>query len=376
VNELVRRDEGDQTTKLDAAIANAWTRSGTFALLLSSVLVSLVPYWSQGRKDAYLGRYIAIRLNVAVAIDQLDDDSLWQKYKSSNEAAESMSMEELLKVQLGTTPSTPNANEAPPAPSGLPETTPSTSNPNKVQQNLPAGVPGAPTGLHFIAPIDEIHEVAKLLPKLDDAELLSISRKASDFYNYSIYRWALKRLRLVAQANPGIVFMGSTDEQAASEYAVPPVGYELLKKLTLRDIRELAHFELPKIQEDVKPGGQHGQDIEIIPGLRPRNLYMASLFAEVLLLYVVMYFYAFTREAILSGAFPGRGTLLSAFSSSRLTLVVFLVALCTPALACWGVAAASRKLSLTALSAFNSFAVGIVYVALQRKSYFKRLWRR
>jgi hypothetical protein len=220
--------------------------------------------------------------------------------------------------------------------------------------------------------LGEIYPIASLLRELDDSQLLESSRRASDFYNYSIYRWAIKRARLVAQGNP-VPILIPTHEKGESEYSVPSIGYELLSHLTLRDVRELAHFELPTIQEDIKFGGRFGQDVEITLGALPRSLYMASIFAEALLLFTIMYFYAFTCEAASSTAFPAKGTLFSAFSRSLLTSAVFFVALWTPVVACFTVAVASRELPLAILGSLNIFAVSMVYSILRGKSYFKVL---
>jgi len=63
----------------------------------------------------------------------------------------------------------------------------------------------------------------------------------------------------------------------------------------------------------------------------------------VLLAFVLVYFGAFAREAVSSPNFPTPGTLFSAFSGSRWSLLVLLLALWGPFAASVAVAIASRQ---------------------------------
>src|SRR4030042_2207580 len=100
VQELNKDMSIDEATKMDVAASAACTRAGTFALLLSLFLLALIPFWEQEREEIALGQYLALRLNLAISINQLDDNPYWQQYKTSHEAAESTSIEKLLKVSV------------------------------------------------------------------------------------------------------------------------------------------------------------------------------------------------------------------------------------------------------------------------------------
>jgi hypothetical protein len=155
-----------------------------------------------------------------------------------------------------------------------------------------------------------------------------------------------------------------------SDNFIPTLDREaLLRCMTLRDVRELAQFELPTISNPAQLGGRIKREIEITPGSLPRGPYMASVVVPVLLFFVMMYFGAFAREAVSSATFPAQGTLFSAFSRSRWTLIVFFLALWSPLIASLGVAAASRKWTLVACSLSICYAVLSAHLVLHRKSF-------
>jgi len=208
--------------------------------------------------------------------------------------------------------------------------------------------------------------------------MLTNSRKVSPFYDYSIYLWVIKLNKLLERnflvEHPEAVIGPIPYEKERHSAFVPELDEErMLKYLTLHDVRELAQFELPKLTDNIKLGKRYGKKIDIAPGSLPHNLYMAAIFAEVLLLFVVTYFYAFTREAVSSATFPAPGTLFGAISRSLWTLVVFLIALWSPVLTSLGVAVASRKFSLFVCSLLIGCAVTLIHLTFQRKSYFKEL---
>jgi hypothetical protein len=154
----------------------------------------------------------------------------------------------------------------------------------------------------------------------------------------------------------------------------------LLNCLTLGDVRELARFEEPTLSNPDPIGGSSGREIELSPGALPREVYAASLVSEALLFFVIIYFGAFVREALLATGFPVPGTLFSAFYRSRLTLVVMVIVFCAPVVSSLGLAFVSRRWMLWVLSSLILFADASVLIELQRRSYFRSLnphkWRR
>ena len=365
----------DEATKMDVAASAACTRAGTFALLLSLFLLALIPFWEQEREEIALGQYLALRLNLAISINQLDDNPYWQQYKTSHEAAESTSIEHLLMVRVNAPSGKSHVAKAQP--------TPSKSVENKTKQDATL-VPAPPGPIHFSIEIDTIHQIANYLRRLNDSKLLTKSRKVSDFHDYSIYSWAYKRNRLFWQnflaEHPNTVLAPNIgDRKENTGTFVPALDEEqMLKYLTLHDVRELAQYELPKLTDPIKLGRRYGswgpvKEIEMVPGSLPPNLYVAAIFADTLLLFVVMYFFAFTREAVSSAKFPAPGTLFSAFSRSPSTLAAFLIALWSPVVTSLGVAVASRKLPLIVCSVLIGCAVLSVHLTYKRKSYFTAL---
>ena len=142
---------------------------------------------------------------------------------------------------------------------------------------------------------------------------------------------------------------------------------------TLVDVRELARFEEPALSNPDPIGGSSGREIDLSPGALPREVYAASLVSDALLFFVIIYFGAFVREALISTGFPVPGTLFSAFYRSRLALVVMIVAFCAPVVSSVGLALVSRRWTLWGLSSLVLFADVFVLVELQSRSYFSPL---
>ena len=301
-----------EPTTLDKAASKACTQPGAFALLLSMALVSLIPYWLQGKQDNALGRYVSLRLGLATAVELLDESVIWQKYKAAN-PPESPSIKQLLEtsVEVATGEPTPKATKEKQAQASSTRT----------------GQPDSNRG-PAAATAREKH--------LFEEQKKKVAQKIAGY--------------------------------------VPAVGKDVsLNCLTVRDLQELAEFELPKIPDTTNYGTRTGKEVDISPGSLPRNLYMASIFSEGLLLFAIVYFSAFTHEATSSLSFPSPGTLFGAFSVSRWTLAMFSLALLTPIFASVTVAVTSRRLVLAAGSILVSSAVLSVLRVLSRRSYLRPL---
>lgn len=158
---------------------------------------------------------------------------------------------------------------------------------------------------------------------------------------------------------------------------VPALTTEaLLNCLTVRDVRELAHFEQPTISNPMELGGRIGPTVELAPGSLPGraiDIQAATFAIQALLFFAVMYFGAFARDAVTSSTFPVSGTLFGAFSKSRSTLIVLLLALWTPFVASAVVALVSLRWAFVACTLFIGSAVLSVHLVFGRKSYFHRL---
>jgi hypothetical protein len=413
--------ETSEPTAADRASSDACTRSGAFALLLSVVLLSLIPYWLERPKRIALGDYLIDRLNLAISLEKLDDDPVWRRYEDSHAAAESTSIANLNKESFeipsgtaipGAKPSqdTPTGgSHVPPGPISRkpgPAAAMGVSPPKKaesrsatvpgpvsllgrippVSKSPPPRIPAAPINISVTVngdttTVNELSQIAKLLTKLNDSEMLSRSVQVSNFFNQSVVRWVNKRSMLVYRN--AVLNSCATKELEAphrgnqSRFFISALDNDvLLNCSTLADIRELARFEFPAaVFNPPQFGETFGAQVDISPGALPRNLYYASILTQVLLFFVIMYFSAFAREAasLSTTVFPSRATLFGAFSRSRSTLAVFLVALWSPLLASLAAAVTSRQWPMFLCSLFIFYAVLSANRVLQQKSYWALL---
>ena len=365
--------------KADTTASEACTRSGAFALLLSVVLFLLIPYWLHQGRDIAVRKYRAYRYNLTIFLEMLDDDPSWQKYSGSHEAAESMSIAQLRDLWLETPTGEANLVKDQSRPASVTKkktqevaASKLVRQPPKVLE--PPKVPAPPTNVtaKAVETLREIPQIVDLLSKLNDAELLTRSREAERYYDFSIVRWANKRNDLVYR---NAILQSCTKQELEtphqepkSEYFVPALQSEtLLRCLTLGDLRELAHFELPPSYSPVQDGKG---EVEVVPGSLPRDPHLATVLAQALLFFVIVYFGSFAREAVLSTTFPAQGTLFGALSRSFWTLLVFILALWSPVFASIAVSVTSRKWPTVALTVLIFCAVLSVHRVLMQKSYF------
>ena len=363
-----------EPTKVDTLSSEACTRSGTFSLVLSVVLLLLIPYWAERQNYTALSRYLVYRLNLSNTVDSLTEDPTWQTYANSHSEAETMSLAQLLNASVEVTFKAPDANiHLPPA---------LQKELDQSRATAPSRPPG-PTNLQIrtTMPINHLPQIATLLSQLNDSELLSRSRQVSNFFNFSITRWTQKRRNLIY----GNVLSGVCNtfeitvpfEGKKSDYFVPELDSDVMRKcLTFRSIRELAQFELPTVTNPIQLGGRIGREVEVSPYALPRDAYLASVIVQVLLLFSLIHFGAYAREATSSEGFPAPATLFGAFARSPWTLFVFLLALLCPLLASLSTAATSREWVLWVLSVPILLGTWSAYRVLHVKSYFQPLYHR
>ena len=223
ISSIARGREGErrmpnpsEPTKFDAAVSEACTRSGAFALLISLVLIFLIPYWIGRPKEVALGQYLSARFNLAVTVDRLEDDPVFQRYKTSSEAAESTSIAKLIGLNVDMSAAQANAPKTtsnPVASQALRDhpvvNTAVKPSPLSTVRRGRLAAPGPPGPVRFapspainltvkiLYTIDELPVIADLMGKLNDSELLALSRQDSNFFDASIVRWISKRNSLV-----------------------------------------------------------------------------------------------------------------------------------------------------------------------------------
>ncbi len=368
-----------EPTKVDTAASESCTRSGVFALLLTVSLSLLIPYWAERRNEEALGKYISFRQSLANGIEMLDENPIWKDYKAFDKAAESKSISELKKVSKGAWKAKTQTKAPPVAKPRIQR--PDPSRPTR---------PSPPSGLSVTTSgpdLDTMFQpITDLLNHLNDPELLNRSRKVSNFFEFSIVRWASKREQLMyknmlgtMETPAGICFSGPYWEipykEQRVEHFVPALDRDaLLNCLTPLDVRVLAQFELPTFSNPMQFKGSIYREVETNPNsLIPRDLYVASALAQLLLFFVIVHFGAFAREAVSSAGFPVQGTLFSAFSGSSGTLLVFFFALWSPLCVSLAVVFASRRWSLIPYTLLIGCASLFAYRVLQSKSFFDNL---
>lgn len=373
------RTDNAEPTKADEAASEACTRSGAIILLLFVALLLLIPYWIRRPREIALSRYVAIRHELTVSLDGMQDDPIWQAYVASHPAAESMSVGQLLQVEVDVTSlSDAMTGKKPLRHPAVPARTPMHN--GSVKSGPAHLVPPTMLNAKVFGSISEMRHVAELFSSLNDSDLLTQARQVSNFFNLSIYTWAMKREDLLIQridTSPCYTGKGvpmPPYKGPSPPFFVPSIKEDaLLSCLTLRDVRELAQFQLPRISNPMQLGGAVGQTVEVATGSLPHDLYMASIVVQILLFFSIMYFAAFAQEATSSLSFPAKGTLFCAVSNSPWSLLVFLLALWAPLLASAALAYCSQKLILALCSLAVSVATWSAYRVLQRNSFFKPL---
>jgi hypothetical protein len=361
-----------EATKADTAASDACTRSGTFALALSAVLFMLVASWAHRRSEVALAQYLSYRYDLALSIGSLDENPVWQKFKDSNEASE-------------TTPLNRLPVQVPVITSGLPITDKKIRSDHVVSIHKPHGPgwrPSAPTALTVtqMVEIPQIHDAIDILKKLNDASLLTESRKYSNYFAFSIGRWAQKRTDLIYRnAVGGNCATKEIEKPHASNVSaefVPEIDEDvLLACLNINDVRDLAQFEQPAMTNPDQIGGLIRRDIDIAPGTLPKDLFLASIVSQAFLFVALAYFGAFTKEATLSEGFPVEGTFFSAFSRSHWTLLLLFFAIFIPPFSALSVAFESGYRTLWAGGILISGEAVWIVLILQR-TYWTLMIRR
>ena len=396
-----------EPTKTDAAASAACTQSGAFALALSMLLIALVPYWLQLPAENALGNYVIYRFELTVDLDRLDHDPFWQQYKSANPRTELTALGSL-PGEVPYAPSGPNAIVRSPR-----NVQTSTLKPVSYNLEIPPGTsdqiaqvpvsPGCPGGPSLpkgaplpncpspptmvkgtaLVPIPELSDIIDVLKDLNKPKLLTKSRDYSNFYGFSIERWAQRRSELIYQnAVHNMCTIQSVEDPkeatAPSNFVAEIEPGALLNCLSLRDVRELAVYEQPTINNPDQIGRGIQRPVDVGLGTLPRQVQPATAAAEALLIFALLYFGAFVREATNSDQFPAPGTLFGAFSRSIFTLYVMLIVLCIPTISTLLLAIVSRRWYLYFESALVVLGSGFAFAELLNASYFLRIaphWR-
>jgi hypothetical protein len=240
-----------------------------------------------------------------------------------------------------------------------------------------------PTNARLMTNIVEISDIVEILKSLNDSTLLTRSRNASGLANCSIFRWVLKRNSLIQRNQTTTPWLEERFSPSALKRTQQfPEGYvpqiqseDLVNYLAVNDVRELAKFMPPIVDDGIRVADVREAPVEVSPGALPKNLYWATVSAQLFLAFVVAYFGLFMREATSSPAFPAPGTLFGVFWRSRGAQFVFAAAIFAPLLASGIIAVVSKEWGVILASGFV-FAAGIYALAVAKRAGLGRDARR
>ena len=373
------RADVTEATQSDLTISGACTKAGIFILLLTLTLIPLIFYWLGAESKEAAKKYITYRLNLSAAFDALEDDNYWLKYKSINENAESMTIQELLEVELILKDVSPEREIE------------KRQTENTKPQKLKEGKIQAPylVSVNQIAFIPTLRKIAVQITNLNDLTLLNKSRQAYSAMDFSIYQWHMKLISLISKNDlkEKIVSVDSgldkknyfkakvkikTEEITHDNFINQSYIKDILSKLTLKDARTLSTYRGFELDGKNILGGEKDPLVpsKISPGELPSDPLMASLFVELLLFFNLVYFYAYTCEATLSKGFTANGTMYGAFSRSIFAQNIFRIGLWSP----FALSAFLAYISNEIILWFAFLIVGLTIFLIDKKLHSKRFF--
>jgi hypothetical protein len=346
----------------------ACTKSGAVIMLLTVGLGLLVPYWRGRPAELAAGRYTVLRESLWIYTNAVHNDPLWQEYLGQEPAAESMSIADLLALAF-------------PGPTHkakddlLPKPPLRKTRSNKIPPPT-VMTPSAPTGLTSTtySSLNGIQELADALAEVGGSDLLTQSRKESNYYNFSIMEWITER--------DTRMYRNQVTEKCPTPGPFPPLASSdpffvrgldrdnVLKCLTLNDVDALAEFNRPVFSNPAQVSGRIQKEVDLNPSTLPRDLATATVLAEALLFFMITYFAGFVREVVHSDTFPATGSLFKAFSSSRWSLLILFLSVWLPFIATVILAYVARSWLFALCGALVLFAVSSVFLELWKVSYF------
>jgi hypothetical protein len=202
-------------------------------------------------------------------------------------------------------------------------------------------VPGAPkepeTNAQIAAPsftrigvsLDSAVTIANQLTALGNGDLLAQARRATNQYDFKIYRWAVSRHRLFRQ-NRGAPVPASDRGTKLENHMASYSREESLQHLTLENVRELAIYESPNISEIETPLRGEEKLFPLSPTAPPLTLLSASNFVELVILFSLTYFWFFQHEARRSDTFLAPGTLFGVLNRTKISRFMSFLLIFTP----------------------------------------------
>jgi hypothetical protein len=195
--------------------------------------------------------------------------------------------------------------------------------------------------------LEEPNKIIDLLADLIQSKTLEISSTASYAAKGPIGRWKKlleKRLEAAGQLPPG-------------QRSIL-VNRKLLESLTWGDIVELSKYEPPSFSDAETTRAQLNISLLSIPSI---DLRIGAAITEFGILFSIVYFFLYQREAFRPKTPPASGTFFAVFLSSRSTRILFILMISIPPLA--AALLASKSAYPTDFLANSCIAVLVILVS-------------
>ena len=182
-----------KASELDNRCSEACIRAGLTALLFAALAFSMLsPLAKQKAFDA-LGDYILSRLLLKDELDALEADKCWQILNRREIGVSKWTMARLTDYDCTSEPMEPEPNPQIAPPPLNPEVPDAPKEPETNAQLAP------PSFVRIRAPLDSAVTIANRLTALGNGDLLTHARRATNQYDFKIYRWAVLWNRLFSQ---------------------------------------------------------------------------------------------------------------------------------------------------------------------------------
>ena len=321
-----------------------------------------------------LGKYIVLRDNLKIEIDELEKDPCWKALQNSKFGNEinNWNIATLLGHECTHPPNEPDKK---------PSETFETLNENEIKLrvkeptvSMPDGRTGPPTDLSIVYQLPNIVAISSILVDLGKLETIKLARSLTYRFDTQIYQWELLRSRMIT-INMGFTPTGkgtftSSDNKRLKLYTEDHKSFSkkaLFKYLTINDVKQLAAYKIPNAN-DLALLVRDKLKIQL-PSLNPIEYRFAIIFIGVIMVLSLFYFLMYQREAQYSAYYPARGTLFGVFNQSRLTKLVFLLLTLVPPVSSILLAIYSR--SITYISSVSAALILIlsICIAFESKMY-------
>lgn len=314
--------EISNTSEFDFRCSNACTRAGLAALLLSAIAIALLQPIEKTKQLNAVLTYYGNRISMADALNMLKEDKVWNfLLERSNETkiTKEGTLGQLLEYEvLYDGKSLRLKSEKPKV---EPQRTESKKSPSAVS---PLAAPSIASPTNLTVTVDRkilvLHHLVTALTELGKGDTLSLARQYSNQHNRSIFWWA--RLRNSLIQNTAREGKALPHFEPASRFDVPDVPREVLLKLNIPQIAELANYQ-PVRENELDPLLKEQSSMTVPTVGIPLTTVRAASLVEMALVLMALYFWLYYREAKASDSFPAPATLFAVFGRTRLSRVIF-----------------------------------------------------